>query len=440
MNKLFQLLVLTSITCILLTMSSFCYALPFAIFPKTTLPTKVVSGSSVTAFYTVQNLTASERPNNYVKFLPPNVTQITSDPTISDLCNSSFNLAAKGVSGDSCTLELKVTGAVNASDTDPHHRLFVCFPMGKTCAGTEYPLNVNTVTTQYAYIGNDGPNKAGTNNFINICQINTDGSLTSCIQQTDPSNTIFKGPVDIVVNSSATRAYVLNINGGVNSFIQNCLINGDGTLALESCSSTSISQNALYGGLHPNGLFLYVSSSNLGVQVCSINTDGSIGTCNSTGTGFNEPNGRIAFNPAGTIAYVANFITNNVTYCQVGVNGSLTNCNTLTPNPSSRLLGVNVDSSGSFLYVASRLNNIYSCQITNNPNPGAFDTNCTLAGTGFDFNGDVCNFFLAKNQLAYIPNEGSSAVSLCNASSGLLTNCSTIPGSFSNPTSVWFNN
>jgi hypothetical protein len=123
------------------------YALPFTIVPKsgTTLPTTVTTGSTVSAFYTVINNTGSTRNNNYVKYLPPNTTQVTAGGVYGDTCGSTFNLTANGNTGDSCTLQLTVSGAVNANDPDPHHHLFVCFPGGTTCAGTNYPLNVTAV-------------------------------------------------------------------------------------------------------------------------------------------------------------------------------------------------------------------------------------------------------------------------------------------------------
>ena len=123
--------------------SSASYALPFHIFTKagTQLPTQVELGSSVTAYYTVINNTADQRNGNYVKHLPPNVTQVTSGGTYGDTCTELFNLAPVGQAGDSCTLQLKISGPINDRDTPDQH-LFVCFPKGKTCAGTVDPLNV----------------------------------------------------------------------------------------------------------------------------------------------------------------------------------------------------------------------------------------------------------------------------------------------------------
>lgn len=120
------------------------FALPFNITTKTAtvLPTTVPVGGVAPAYYTVQNNTGTTRINNFVKYFPPNVSQIVVGGTYPNTCGSTFTLAPRGSAGDSCTLQLAVTGAVDANDPDPHHHLFVCFPGGLTCAGTVNPLNV----------------------------------------------------------------------------------------------------------------------------------------------------------------------------------------------------------------------------------------------------------------------------------------------------------
>lgn len=133
-----------SLACMLLGFAPLGYSLPFTIVPLGTLPTTVSAGASVSAKYTVTNNTGTTRINNYVKYLPPNVTQVT---TGTGVCGPTFTLAPLGQAGDSCTLSLIVSGAVNASDPDPRQHLFVCFPGGVACAGTNSPLNVSLIST-----------------------------------------------------------------------------------------------------------------------------------------------------------------------------------------------------------------------------------------------------------------------------------------------------
>lgn len=164
------------------------HALPFSIVPKvgTTLPVEIDAGETANAYYTVTNNTASARNNNYVKYLPPNVRQVTTGGTYPDTCGVTFNLAAKGTAGDSCTLQLNVFGAVDATDPNPRNHLFVCFPGGVTCAGTNYPLNVTVLTlvsiavtpaTQDIFIG-ETQQYTAIGNLSNGTSINLSSSVT----------------------------------------------------------------------------------------------------------------------------------------------------------------------------------------------------------------------------------------------------------------------
>jgi GDA1/CD39 (nucleoside phosphatase) family len=130
----------------------------FSIVPKagTSLPTQVTIGGSVKALYTVTNTTGSLHAGNYVKYVPKNTVQVTVDATYPDLCGATFQLASKA----SCTLELNVTGAVNASAPNPRDHLFVCLGGCVTCcAGTNFPLNVieeNPIYTAVFDAGSSG--------------------------------------------------------------------------------------------------------------------------------------------------------------------------------------------------------------------------------------------------------------------------------------------
>ncbi|WP_298622578.1 hypothetical protein [uncultured Legionella sp.] len=120
------------------------YALPYNVVPKAgvSLPTHIILGNTVNAFYTVTNNTSRTLPNSFVKYLPPNVSQVVSDANHPDLCGTQFTLS----SGASCTLELTISGEVNPIAPDPHHHLFVCSPNVPACAGTNYPLDVKAIS------------------------------------------------------------------------------------------------------------------------------------------------------------------------------------------------------------------------------------------------------------------------------------------------------
>ena len=65
----------------------------FSITPQGTLPTIVPKAGSVSALYTVKNLTNTTLNNSHVKSLPLNVTQVTCQP---QYCGPTFNLGAAG--------------------------------------------------------------------------------------------------------------------------------------------------------------------------------------------------------------------------------------------------------------------------------------------------------------------------------------------------------
>ncbi len=140
--KLYTYYLILIISCI----SSQAQAAVYDISTKsgTTLPTRIVAGGKVTAFYTVSNSTSRSLSNNYVRSLPPNVTQIVSGGTYPNTCGNMFDLAP----GSSCTLQLSIHGAVNAQDPDPNHHILVCLKKCKVCcSGTYYPLNVTVLDT-----------------------------------------------------------------------------------------------------------------------------------------------------------------------------------------------------------------------------------------------------------------------------------------------------
>lgn len=158
MNRKFKWIMLSLVSVLLGISSIVGHAAVFSIVPKagTSLPTHISNGGSVTALYTVTNTTSSSHAGNYVKYVPPNTTQVTVDSTYLDLCGATFELA----SNVSCTLELNVVGAVNASDPNPRNHLFACLGGCVTCcAGTNFPLNViqdNIIYTAVIDAGSSG--------------------------------------------------------------------------------------------------------------------------------------------------------------------------------------------------------------------------------------------------------------------------------------------
>ena len=155
------------------------------------MPTEISSGQSVMAYLTVKNNTNTIRKNNFVKWLPPNVSQLIG----SSLCGKKFDLPAYG----SCTLGLSINGAVNANDPDPHHHLFVCFSDNTSCAGPQpnSVLNVSILKNNVALAA--GPYYTGQGYFPLAARSNNNGSswsypITANKPQSLPRN-ISPGPL-----------------------------------------------------------------------------------------------------------------------------------------------------------------------------------------------------------------------------------------------------
>lgn len=125
---------------LLLLSSAHAFALPLTIIPKegTTFPVQMTPGYNVTAYYTVINNTASTLDDLFVKYLPRNVSQTTTNGDYPDTCGATFSLGA----GESCTLQLVISGPVDGRLGPSSDKLFICSPGGKTCSGTAIPLEV----------------------------------------------------------------------------------------------------------------------------------------------------------------------------------------------------------------------------------------------------------------------------------------------------------
>src|ERR1700678_2991480 len=96
------------------------FAVPFNIIPQVALPTQVVIGGTRIAYYKITNNTGQERKDNFIKYLPPNSKQITTNGTYTNTCDEKFNLAAYGNADDNCILQLAVTGPIDGQDPNTH--------------------------------------------------------------------------------------------------------------------------------------------------------------------------------------------------------------------------------------------------------------------------------------------------------------------------------
>jgi len=98
------------------------------------LPTSILKGKTATAYYVVYNNTSEIKKANYVRYLPPNVTQVVKGGVFKNTCGAYFDLDT--LDNRYCILQLTITGAVDSNDPEPSHHLMVC--QGESdCSGVD---------------------------------------------------------------------------------------------------------------------------------------------------------------------------------------------------------------------------------------------------------------------------------------------------------------
>ncbi|BBH52970.1 fibronectin type III domain-containing protein [Fluviispira sanaruensis] len=283
---------------------------------------------------------------------------------------------------------------------------------------------------KFMYIGNSQTTKA------NICNIQSDGSLSGCVAGTPTfvtpvgtarynnflyvTNNSSSGisvcvinqvtgamtsPCTSVTTAMPTSSYGVSISKGLNSVylyvggvttVTKCTINTS-TGALTSCSATTLTGTQVQGlsYVYLNTPYLYVTNrSGNAINRCGINTStGNIITpCTSFGgIGLGGPTGIAVFN---NYMYIANAGSNTVVKCTVNVSdGSLSNCGIATSST------VNPPSSGSYsstegvviindtLYIANwGSNTVIKCKIS--ITDGSL-SGCASTGSGAAFSGPI---------------------------------------------------
>jgi hypothetical protein len=212
-----------------------------------------------------------------------------------------------------------------------------------------------------AFLGTHAYITSYANNMVSLCSVDPDGALSGCA----PTATFAHNPIGITLNPTGTLAYVAVRQGGETASV--CAVAADGTLSgctsagggiieiddikfvaggsqayVNSFTSGAISLcNIGAGGTfsscapagpigHPaytlalNGGFLYASQDafQAGALACTINGDGTISNCRSTGLGAAAE--YILFN--GAVAYLATSDGNQVAKCLLNSDSTITNC------------------------------------------------------------------------------------------------------------------
>ena len=236
------------------TIANACFALAYNIVPKagTTLPKTIILGTTQTAFYTVTNNTGKKLAKGFVKYLPKNVKQVTSNPDYLDLCGSSFTLMPK----KSCTLQLTISGEVKASDPDPKFHLFICTPQVLACAGTPYPLNVTALvpTVRGTVQSGGGDKKIIANALVSVYKTKLQTAEIIGQAQTDskgkfylyiPQNSIVSGATYYALASKGNNIKLVTIMG--EKPLPTIVINEMTTVAAAYSMAQFLNGNLIYG-------------------------------------------------------------------------------------------------------------------------------------------------------------------------------------------------
>jgi YVTN family beta-propeller protein len=157
-------------------------------------------------------------------------------------------------------------------------------------------------------------------------------------------------PTSVAVNSAGTRVYVTNFGSNNVSVIDTASNTVVATVAIATIRPYAVAVN-------PAGTRVYVThESSTTVSVIDASTNTAVGTI-AVGTGvgtvaLGTGTYGVAFNPAGTRAYVANNGSNDVTVINTATETAIANV-TVGTGP----WGVAVDPTGTFVYVGNQSSN-----------------------------------------------------------------------------------
>lgn len=221
----------------------------------------------------------------------------------------------------------------------------------------------------------------------------------------------------VMVNVTAAAPQFAYIGSSTSNSVFSCSISANGDIDSSTCVETT-GFNVPFGiSFNPAQTLAYVANEGgTNISKCSFASDNSLTNCQSTGS-FTEP-ANVAINPANTsIAYVGtfDFLNPRVFKCTIIANGDLTAC---TSTGSSILFPntITLNASGTVAYITNN-SGATVCQIANNGD---------LTGCGFqDAGGIIFARNLAINPagtLAYITGI-SPLVTKCTITSGNLTAC-----------------
>jgi hypothetical protein len=472
-------------------LSSFCvnaYALPFTITPSSSNPVKIIQGTTLTASYTITNNTDKQRNNNYIKYLPLN-TQVQGNGCGSnfnlaplgqagDSCTLNLSILGPVNGGDRNPhhhLFVCFPGGETCNGPDSALNIpqiiLQSLVVSPSSAQTPKGLIQQFITTA-SYSDYTTQNVSSSVTWVSsnpaVAPINTNGVATaqtvgtthiSATQLGVTSNTaVFTVLPPALVSIAVTPGSSSLIAGATQQFTANGIYTDNSTQNLtlvanwqsSDTTSATITNTGLAKGLTPitktiitafhdnvisnrvqltvTGLAYITDSTNASVVVCSINPDGTFGTCNPFGAGlyFINPSS-VAISPNNKFLYVTNNFNffNLVTLCPINSDGSLAACS-FTGSNINTAQGITINPAGTFAYISNANNTVTVCAINNVT--GSL-SGCATTGNGFAL--PLQGSINPINTFFYVPNETTFSVSYCAISqvNGTLSTCTNVASS-----------
>jgi hypothetical protein len=223
--------------------------------------------------------------------------------------------------------------------------------------------HTSVVYNGYLYIvGGFTPSRL---NDIQHCPINLDGSVGTCVQQTSAFTTARDSHASTVYNG-----YLYIVGGesgsGLMNDVQHCPINGDGSIG--TCvQQTNVFTTGRYGLTSAiyNGYLYIVGGYNNGVlgdiQYCVVNSDGSIGACVQQASAFTTARyGHTSIILNGYLYIIGgnngSTLLNDLQYCPINANGSIGACVQQASAFTTTRFGHTSVTSGGYIYVIGGVN------------------------------------------------------------------------------------
>lgn len=343
--------------------------------PGTSLPTTVVQGSSVSAYYTITNNTNATRAGYAIKGLP---SSVVAQNTSNGHCPAVISLAAKA----SCVLQLDITGAVSSN-------FALC--RGVACTSSAVPLNVSVTPTPPP-----PPPPPPPPFFVAAGQYNTSSGVAPLIVYSTVAGAAWAYPLASLA-SMAAGTYLYSASC-VGSF---CLVGGESTGPFLATSSSSgqnwavVNFSALPADYSANGYFNAVACADTFCIAGGSYFNGSMGVPfvgTSTGLGANWSSTYTSANVPSDLSfgYFSNASCGSTACIVVGTYTGSTNYPLIARGTNHGTQWAN-SVTGSFPLPAD-----YST-LSNFPGAAASGTNFVAAGSYYPTSGDVKPLVLSSS-------------------------------------------